>query len=725
MNVLSLFAGIGGLDLGCEAVGWRTEVYSEFDPKIASKRNGFQYAAAVMAKHFPDAINVGDISQLAFATNTAGEHGILQLESMDVDTPLGTYVEPVYIPLWKGHIDIIVGGFPCQDISLAGKQAGMEEGTRSGLWRHFFQAIKGLRPKGVIIENVAALAGKGLDRVLRDLASIGYDAERDIIAAAGVGAPHLRERMFIIAWPAGTAHHDEWPEPPVFDHWIEEPHGVPRLVGDVANRPARLRCLGNAVVPQVAAHVAKILSHRLLTGLASPHIQVKLHEARGCADARHRSGDLKGQPKVIGFAAAELVGVSCQEGIETIAGKKLPRAGRMTRNKWGDSICFERNRSCTQAHAKRVGLAYMAPTLRPRADGADGLYPTPVSNDDNKSPEAHLAMKSRMGGGRKQITSLQVLSKVDGFDRLIPTPTAKDADSSRNESAIRSEGAEFKPGRTMTDFVDPTNGGRLLPTPTVSDAKGAGPLDRRPVGDDNLATRAERMEQRLLPTPTASMLTEQDMVQAAFRGNDPARPAYEDATLDKLLPTPAAADGDRASDTYMRGNATLQGAARLLPTPSANDPDGSRTLPPGTSPTGIAPDGTKYQVGLENAAKLLPTPRPCSGLRSSGLNRTEIMDALDETEGARLLPTPTTSEGGACYDAEGRQGSGNLTGAAKLLPTPVSGDHRSGMAERYGPGERRANLNDATVRMERSEGGRLGPEWVEWVQGFETGYTEL
>lgn len=694
MNVLSLFAGIGGLDLGCEQVGWRTAVYSEFDPKIAAKKNGRQYAAEVMAKRFPDAINVGDVSQLAFATNERGVHGILEPTE---DYPNG------YDTLWVGRIGIIIGGFPCTDISQAGKQAGIEEGTRSGLWRHFFQAIKGLRPRGVIIENVAALAGKGLDRVLRDLASIGYDAEWDVIAAAGVGAPHLRERLFIIAWPTGQGCHGAWGTPPVSDAWLTEPDDVPRLVGDVPNRPARLRCLGNSVVPQVAAHVAKLLRTRIDAGARGYSTPVDV------ADVRHnRDSDFfaKGASKRLGTAGDIMDWPN-----------KFPRAGRLTRG-----IAYERVRSCTQAHAKATGLKYMAATLRPRADDHPelphvGLVPTPnasVANDGEGAKtwvERKLRHAAKAENPTRASMPLSIYVQLKADERLIPTPTATDAESSRRASAIRDKEWTSNPGETLLDYVDPTNGGKLLPTPTTQDAKnngGASQFERKspplnvvakllptPAAADGERASDTYMRgnptlqgsARLLPTPTASMLTENDMVQAAFRGNDPDRPSYEDATFAKLLPTPCVADAN--------GSRATKGAAR------------------------------PNEGGLQHRARLLPKPRPCSGLRSSGLNRTEIMDALDETVGAKLLPTPTTSEGGARFDGQSREGGGNLTGAAKLLPTPVSGDHRSGMASRHGPGERRANLNDATVGIERREGGRLGPEWVEWVCGVPIGWTDL
>jgi len=158
LAVGSLFAGIGGFDLAARWLGWRTLWYSEIDP----------YASAVMKKRFPDAVNHGDVTQLR-----------------------GSHV---------ARVEVLCGGFPCQDISLAGKGAGIE-GSRSGLWTHYARIIDEVRPSWVVVENVSALRSRGLDRVLGSLAALGYDAEWHCIPAAYVGAPHRRDRIWIVAHP--------------------------------------------------------------------------------------------------------------------------------------------------------------------------------------------------------------------------------------------------------------------------------------------------------------------------------------------------------------------------------------------------------------------------------------------------------------------------------------------------------------------------------------------
>lgn len=162
MTVGSLFSGIGGIELGLERTGnFKTIWNCEIDP----------WASAVLKKHWPGAENFGDITKVDWAA--------------------------------AQRPDLICGGFPCQDISQAGRQAGLREGKRSGLWYEFAKAIRVLRPRYVLVENVPALAYLGLDVVLADLASAGYDAEWQIVSAASVGAPHLRERVFVVAYTSG------------------------------------------------------------------------------------------------------------------------------------------------------------------------------------------------------------------------------------------------------------------------------------------------------------------------------------------------------------------------------------------------------------------------------------------------------------------------------------------------------------------------------------------
>lgn len=157
MKIGSLFAGIGGFDLAGEWCGHRTIWTSEIDP----------YCVALLAERFPAAKQLGDISAIDWAT---------------VERP-----------------DILTGGFPCQDISYAGKGAGLA-GKRSGLWYEYARAIREVGPRYVIVENVRALFTRGFDAVLGTLADLGYDAEWSMYGAADVGAPHRRHRAWILAY---------------------------------------------------------------------------------------------------------------------------------------------------------------------------------------------------------------------------------------------------------------------------------------------------------------------------------------------------------------------------------------------------------------------------------------------------------------------------------------------------------------------------------------------
>lgn len=184
MKIGSLFSGYGGLELGIQqALNAEVVWHCEFD-KAPSK---------ILEKRFPGIPNFGDVTKVDWTT-----------------------VEPV---------DILCGGFPCQDVSLAGKRAGLKDGTRSGLWSYFAEAIETLKPRLVVIENVRGLLSatansnvepcpwclgdsdgehplRALGAVLGDLSDLGYDARWETVSAASAGAPHRRDRVFIIAHPS-------------------------------------------------------------------------------------------------------------------------------------------------------------------------------------------------------------------------------------------------------------------------------------------------------------------------------------------------------------------------------------------------------------------------------------------------------------------------------------------------------------------------------------------
>ena len=162
MNELALFAGAGGGILGGHLLGWRTVCAVEWEP----------YAACVLAARQND--------------------GILPA------FPIWDDVQTFDGRPWRGIVDVVSGGFPCQDISAAGRGAGIE-GKRSGMWGHMARIIGEVRPRYVFVENSPVLTSRGLHRVLGDLASLGFNARWGVVSAADVGAPHQRDRIWIVA----------------------------------------------------------------------------------------------------------------------------------------------------------------------------------------------------------------------------------------------------------------------------------------------------------------------------------------------------------------------------------------------------------------------------------------------------------------------------------------------------------------------------------------------
>lgn len=223
MNVLDLFSGIGGFSLGLERAGMRTVAFCEIDP----------FCRSVLQKHWPEVPCYPDIRELT-------------ADRLD-------------------RVDLMCGGFPCQDISLAGRGAGID-GARSGLWREYHRLVEEINPRWAIIENSSALTCRGLGRILTDLADIGYDAEWSVLSACAVGLPHLRKRMFIVAYPSG-----QWSEQRgrlQFEESSHAPRDIhhrlnqsepPRVADGIPRRMDRLRSLGNAVVPQIPEIIGRAI----------------------------------------------------------------------------------------------------------------------------------------------------------------------------------------------------------------------------------------------------------------------------------------------------------------------------------------------------------------------------------------------------------------------------------------------------------------------------------
>lgn len=247
LRVLDLFSGIGGFSLGLERTGgFETVAFCEIEP----------FPRRVLAKHWPEVPQYDDVRTLTAARLAAD--GIA--------------------------VDAICAGFPCQGVSIAGNALGLND-PRTGLWSEIVRLIGELAPGYVLLENSAELLGRGLGNILGDLAEIGYDAEWHCIPAGNIGAPHERDRIWIIAYPnserrgqhhsptlaipplvAGYANHlgyEGWQTP-----WEQILTDVCRVDDGLRGRLDKLglKHLGNAVIPQIPELIGRAILKSLISG---------------------------------------------------------------------------------------------------------------------------------------------------------------------------------------------------------------------------------------------------------------------------------------------------------------------------------------------------------------------------------------------------------------------------------------------------------------------------
>jgi DNA (cytosine-5)-methyltransferase 1 len=275
MNELALFAGAGGGILGGHLLGWRTVCAVEWEP----------YPASVLCARQND--------------------GFLP------PFPIWDDIQTFDGRPWRGIVDVVSGGFPCQDISAAGKGAGIE-GDRSGMWKEMARVVYEVRPQFVFVENSPMLTSRGLGTVLGDLASMGFNARWGVLGAADVGANHQRDRIWIVGKLADTkklfgngsndnarigmerkkeseSRNDSWKKDVAFSkskgsqgrnnerhskqrqsrlgeggwsvqgNWSIEPN-VGRVANGVASRVDRLKAIGNGQVPEVARRAWEALN---------------------------------------------------------------------------------------------------------------------------------------------------------------------------------------------------------------------------------------------------------------------------------------------------------------------------------------------------------------------------------------------------------------------------------------------------------------------------------
>ena len=250
LRELHLFAGAGGGILAGQLLGHRTVCAVEWEP----------YAQAVLVAR--------------------------QNDGTFPPFPIWDDVQTFDGNPWRGIVDIVAGGFPCQDISVAGNGAGLD-GERSGMWHHMARIIGEVRPRYVLVENSPALTSRGLGRVLGDLAALGYDATWGVLGAHHAGGPHKRERIWILADSAKKRAHrmgaikshesqekrferaSEWPSVPLDLHSFIQPinpeagGGTQRMDDGLAEGMDRLERTGNGQVASVAALAFQMLSARL------------------------------------------------------------------------------------------------------------------------------------------------------------------------------------------------------------------------------------------------------------------------------------------------------------------------------------------------------------------------------------------------------------------------------------------------------------------------------
>lgn len=412
MKLGSLFSGIGGLDLGLErTLGCEIEWACEAD----------SHCRGVLAARWPEAALHDDVRGL-------------------VPAPC----------------DVICGGFPCQDVSLAGKGAGLA-GERSGLWYEMLRVVGIVRPMFVVIENVGALVKRGLATVAEGLAGLGYAVEWQTITALSVGALHIRSRVFVVAHRMANV--GVFRDPGVVERtfaahrapggiWAAEPAGVPRTVTRAQMAPSvrrsRLKALGNAVVPQVA----EVVGACLRGAIDAPRAPVGWRALGVVTD-----GEARTAPDLFGATASVA----------------MPACGALV-----DGTLYETRPLCDLRTAKARHATSPGPFSRP--------MPTPTAGDANSSGSRNTAASAAHPG----VSLTDAVLGDGGTGRgLVPTPQAYANGKPENS----------EPGLTPLDIAVRGMYGRagLLPTPRLN----RGPsMDAKHASLDGIVG--------LLPTPTAT-----------------------------------------------------------------------------------------------------------------------------------------------------------------------------------------------------------------------------
>jgi DNA (cytosine-5)-methyltransferase 1 len=666
-RVGSLCSGYAGLDLAVrEVIGGELAFVADNDPG----------AAATLAYHYPSVKNLGDITGVDWGS-----------------------VEPV---------EVLAGGFPCQDVSAAGARAGLKHGNRSGLWHEFVKAIAAHRPQLVVIENVLGLlTARGDEPTAEHLAA---EAGRDTLTRL-LGWPENELALAVSRGDKGRAR-------------------VCRA------RIARLRKLHKQATGKCQWHEQRLIRAigTVLASLAGLGYDAEwVVVTAAAAGACHRRARLfilafpteTRTVPVPGDPVAVITDGVWLDPLENLFGSapytgRVPASGRMA--------------------GGRVYAAEPGPTTM-----AAGLLPTPAAmdarvGDMNISPEAvELQLRRNDPDGSRRNTTGSLTKDL----LLLKTPTAQLAVNGGSQHPDKRRAGGHGP--TLADQVEhellptPTareNGGsngrhgdatrgddlpeavRYLPTPNATDWKGSGAAvgrmrDGRPrtAGDADLTEAVAQ----LLPTPAARDGKGRDMpgreggrslpdtllptprATDGTKGGPNQRGSSGDLMLPSavmsLLPTPTAADGDRTSSVYPRGDATLLGA--LLPTPQATDGQGGPRAVPGKRTSNGPDHGPRLR---DVAPALLPTPSVTNshGNDRRGDGSLLLPGVAKELGEAMLLPTPSVADGTGGHTSRSgpRKGEALLGGIGMLLPTPTTTDAKGARNATANRSEAKAGVNN-------------------------------
>lgn len=691
-SFLSLFSGCGGLDIGLESIGWRCAAQSEIDKDCV-----------VLLKHrFPDVPNLGDVTKIDWSK-----------------------VPP---------IDALVGGFPCQDLSYAGRGAGLA-GARSGLYYEMIEAIRQVRPRLILIENVPGLLGRGLHVVTHDLARAGYAGTWRTLAAADVGAPHRRERVFVIGRLA---------EPEL------EVGGSPSLIGNFAEEGWE--------APQTTLLGAELLD--------------RMPKA-GAWTARHVY-----EFEIPDDEGDEILLLPTPQSSESTPTEEFIDEMREAGIKPDERLYLPGRKSFSQRTLSRIIPALLPTPGASDANGGEGetrdarrregdtggpslrdlpkLLPTPQGRDAHgPQGNAYLGQADDLPAAASRI--------ADGPYALLPTPTTQDGENCGGPSQHERNTPPLNAEVT-----------KLLPTPTTRrDGHGnaeryTSPERSNDLGDCLAFIREEEEEQpvemKLLPTPvvTDSFGSRRSTARTEDWESNPGTTLTDaiwetqgrtEDTQGKLLPTPRAADGENASEQgprYYEGegdNPTLLGAARrvtgetrhtdesLLPTPQASDGSGGRLdRDPETLETGKRPSGTKASVPLATAidrdVSLLPTPTAETNRKSErAMTSSGSGDGNGKRSGGGMSSPPgleQVAELATGIEPHDLPPYEDLPPETRAIVDGIAADSAEIAWGHYEPAIRRwEGIVGRPAPLPTDEKGRLSPAFVEWMLGFPAGWVDL